>query len=246
MQIVGYINTNNASFLENWIKKVWYFRVSSKFHPPSERSTCCHHFAVGVNWKHSGGSQVPLLTGTAVRHCQCVRLQYRCSRLVIGNQIAFKVTFISFCNTLYGFCCYSSNGSLDKGHFAFARNWQKLSKVMLLLRGFVSETSQWVNSALKNPRVQHYSHSYLAQKHTCIVLRTWQTAVANCCGKLKEQETVTNFFFIPKVLCSNPVLHIVHRQTHRIINPLALQLDIYSLAQLLCKMWIFYEPRRIT
>jgi len=30
------------------------------------------------------------------------------------------------------------------------------------------------------------------------------------------------------------------------INPLALELDIYSLAQRLCKMWIFYEPRRIT
>ena len=29
-------------------------------------------------------------------------------------------------------------------------------------------------------------------------------------------------------------------------NPLALELDIYSLAHLLCKMWIFYEPRRIT
>ena len=30
------------------------------------------------------------------------------------------------------------------------------------------------------------------------------------------------------------------------LNPLALQLDIYSLAHRLCKMWIFYEPRRIT
>jgi hypothetical protein len=39
------------------------------------------------------------------------------SCLVIANQTGFKVTFITFCNTLYGFCCYSSNGSLDKGHF---------------------------------------------------------------------------------------------------------------------------------
>ena len=31
-----------------------------------------------------------------------------------------------------------------------------------------------------------------------------------------------------------------------VINPLALELDIYSLAHHLCKMWIFYEPRRIT
>jgi hypothetical protein len=30
------------------------------------------------------------------------------------------------------------------------------------------------------------------------------------------------------------------------INPLALELDIYSLAHHLCKMGIFYEPRRIT
>ena len=29
-------------------------------------------------------------------------------------------------------------------------------------------------------------------------------------------------------------------------NPLALELDIYSLAHRLCKMWIFYEPRRVT
>jgi hypothetical protein len=29
-------------------------------------------------------------------------------------------------------------------------------------------------------------------------------------------------------------------------NPLALELDIYSLAHHLCKMWIFYEPIRVT
>jgi len=29
------------------------------------------------------------------------------------------------------------------------------------------------------------------------------------------------------------------------INPLALELDFYSLAHHLCKMWIFYEPRRV-
>jgi len=30
------------------------------------------------------------------------------------------------------------------------------------------------------------------------------------------------------------------------INPLALELDIYSLAHHLCKMLIFYEPRGVT
>jgi len=30
------------------------------------------------------------------------------------------------------------------------------------------------------------------------------------------------------------------------INPLGLELDIYSLAHHLCAMWIFYEPRRVT
>jgi hypothetical protein len=30
------------------------------------------------------------------------------------------------------------------------------------------------------------------------------------------------------------------------INPLAMELDIYSLAHHLCKMLIFYEPRRVT
>jgi hypothetical protein len=29
-------------------------------------------------------------------------------------------------------------------------------------------------------------------------------------------------------------------------NPLALALDIYSLAHHLCKTWKFYEPRRVT
>jgi len=29
-------------------------------------------------------------------------------------------------------------------------------------------------------------------------------------------------------------------------NPLTLEMDIYSLAHHLCKMWIFYEPRRVT
>ena len=29
-------------------------------------------------------------------------------------------------------------------------------------------------------------------------------------------------------------------------GPLAIELDIYSLAQHLCKMWIFYEPRGVT
>jgi len=33
---------------------------------------------------------------------------------------------------------------------------------------------------------------------------------------------------------------------HNTFNPLALELDIYSLAHHLCKMWIFYEPRRVT
>ena len=33
---------------------------------------------------------------------------------------------------------------------------------------------------------------------------------------------------------------------HPSINPLALQLDIYSLAHHLCKLWIYYEPRRVT
>ena len=32
---------------------------------------------------------------------------------------------------------------------------------------------------------------------------------------------------------------------HVRIDPLALELDIYSLAHHLCKMWLFYEPRRL-
>ena len=34
--------------------------------------------------------------------------------------------------------------------------------------------------------------------------------------------------------------------TLRTFNPLALELDIYSLAHHLCKMWIFYERKRVT
>jgi len=33
---------------------------------------------------------------------------------------------------------------------------------------------------------------------------------------------------------------------YALFNPLALEVDIYSLAHNLCKMWIFYEPRRVT
>ena len=39
----------------------------------------------------------------------------------------------------------------------------------------------------------------------------------------------------------SPIWH-----AHLHINPLALELDIYSLAHHLYKMWIFYEPRRVT
>ena len=35
-------------------------------------------------------------------------------------------------------------------------------------------------------------------------------------------------------------------QPEQLINPLALELDSYSLAHHLCKMLIFYEPRRVT
>jgi hypothetical protein len=38
----------------------------------------------------------------------------------------------------------------------------------------------------------------------------------------------------------------IRETSYRSINPLALELDIYSLAHHLCKMLIFYEPRRVT
>jgi len=38
----------------------------------------------------------------------------------------------------------------------------------------------------------------------------------------------------------------LEQRAKKCINPLALELDIYSLEHHLCKMWIFYEPRRIT
>jgi len=37
-----------------------------------------------------------------------------------------------------------------------------------------------------------------------------------------------------------------HRDRIFFFNPLALELDICSLAHHLCNMWIFYEPRRVT
>jgi len=42
----------------------------------------------------------------------------------------------------------------------------------------------------------------------------------------------------------SPVWNVLSSTT--LLNPLVLELDIYSLAHHLCKMWIFYEPRRIT
>ena len=35
------------------------------------------------------------------------------------------------------------------------------------------------------------------------------------------------------------------RENSSLINPLALELDIYSLAHHLCKKWIFHDPRRV-
>jgi len=47
-----------------------------------------------------------------------------------------------------------------------------------------------------------------------------------------------------------PLLHIFtcqyENKSQFVFNPLALELNIYSLAHHLCKMSIFYEPRRIT
>jgi len=45
----------------------------------------------------------------------------------------------------------------------------------------------------------------------------------------------------PFTACDATIGHV----TLQHINPLALELDIYSLAHHLCKMCIFYEPRRV-
>jgi hypothetical protein len=37
-----------------------------------------------------------------------------------------------------------------------------------------------------------------------------------------------------------------YNEIYLLINPLALELDIYSLAHHLCKISIFYEPRSVT
>ena len=50
---------------------------------------------------------------------------------------------------------------------------------------------------------------------------------------------------IKNLTCLLKTLQYVIRQHNNItINPLALELDICSLAHHLCKMLIFYEPRR--
>ena len=45
---------------------------------------------------------------------------------------------------------------------------------------------------------------------------------------------------------SSPNLHRYCTWHIFLLNPLALELDIYSLVHRLCKMWIFYEPRGVT
>ena len=50
-------------------------------------------------------------------------------------------------------------------------------------------------------------------------------------------------FVVSRLSCSAPRYT---RKTYFYINPLALQLGFYSLAHHLCKMWIFYDPSRLT
>jgi hypothetical protein len=167
------------------MEKVRYFRVSSKSHLQSERNTSCY-FAVWANWKLGAESHVPLLTGTAVWYCYCLHLTYRCSRLVTGNETGFKVTFISFSNTLCGFCCYGSNGSLHKGHFAFASIWQKVSNVMLLSEVSSPNLSMCPVCTQRppNPTLRTVSLAQLLSSEAYV---HHVNSVTNCWWKLKEK-----------------------------------------------------------
>ena len=60
--------------------------------------------------------------------------------------------------------------------------------------------------------------------------------------------TLSHLIFTTWDTCINFTSYTTLRDEERSVclNPLALELDIYSLAHHLCKMWIFYEPRRVT
>jgi len=74
----------------------------------------------------------------------------------------------------------------------------------------------------------------------------------------KIQEAAAARFVKQRALCTHdtPVRLSFHsakyvtsgrlQQVSWYLNPLAMKLDLHSLAHHLCKMWIFYKPRRVT
>jgi hypothetical protein len=76
-----------------------------------------------------------------------------------------------------------------------------------------------------------------------------------CCGSIshsvlfkKEDWLPQNYIFMEWEFFSHSPCSVLPEGVFVLfkINPLALELDIYSSAHHLCEMWIFYEPRRVT
>jgi len=83
---------------------------------------------------------------------------------------------------------------------------------------------------------------YYAQHQELATIMLITTLVVSFCKVGGGSVNVKLWFLLVCVRCKVVCRLVVTITT---INPLTLELDIYSLAHHLCKMWIFYEPRRI-
>ena len=93
-----------------------------------------------------------------------------------------------------------------------------------------------------------FGHKLLQQAHSLYVIYTLYTSIK----VNKELEAISSLGFDKTIMqCLDTavvylLVHLCDMFSYYGINPLALELVIYSLAHHLCKMWIFYEPRRVT
>jgi len=95
-------------------------------------------------------------------------------------------------------------------------------------------TNEWSNPAAYTERVcrSSFIHSFIHSSVSCFIrqMDRFLTRVATVGHTANSPASSTALR-----------AHLFKR-----LNPLALELDIHSLAHHLCKVWIFYEPRRVT
>ena len=136
-------------------------------------------------------------------------------------------------------------------------NWTKgISGLLTFVRSSVRSWHTYVLQADITAHVSRTPDNWNRRKRSIVALTLASTAITVITGDQSNvnynssSPTYKRTYFKKKqvrsISCCDTFKLIIMRTRAFHINPLALELDIYSLAHLLCKMWIFYEPRRIT